>query len=69
MAIKDFLKFFGSFVICKVNPIYTHTSLEMVFRNHKSNYVKMKVSENGKYIISLYQNNQRSMKAKNYTNY
>jgi hypothetical protein len=55
MSMKDFLNYFGSFVICKVNPTYTHTSLQMNFKNHKSNYVKMKVSESGRYLLSLYQ--------------
>jgi hypothetical protein len=64
MTLTDFLKYFGSFVICQVNPIYTHSSLRMTFKNHKSNYTKIKVSETGKYLISLYQDNERSMKLK-----
>ncbi len=44
MCMQDFLKYFGSFVICMVNPINTHTSLKIPFNKHKSNYVTMKVS-------------------------
>jgi len=55
MNMQDFLKFFGSFVICKVNPINIHTSLKLSFNKHKSNYVRMKVAETGRYIVSLYQ--------------
>lgn len=64
MTLTDFLKYFGSFVICQVKPLDTHSSLRMSFKNHKSNYTKIKVSESGKYLISLYQDNERSMKLK-----
>ncbi len=68
MSMQDFLKYFGSFVICKVNPMNLHTSLKLSFEKHKSNYVRMKVSESGRYILSLYQENEREMKAK-YSNF
>lgn len=42
MDIKDFLKYFGSFVIGKMNPTFTNSSLKMTFHNHKSNYVRIR---------------------------
>lgn len=43
MDIRDFLQYFGSFVIGKMNPTYSNSSLKVKFKNHKSNYVRMRV--------------------------
>jgi hypothetical protein len=68
MSIKDFLMYFGTFNICKVNPYYVHTSFQSIFEQRKSSYIKMNVTEQGEYQLSLYQENDRKMKQvyKNY---
>jgi hypothetical protein len=44
MDLSDFLKYFGSFVICKINSTNIHTSRKFTFRKHKSTYINVKVT-------------------------
>ena len=61
MCWKDFKKFFGEIIICKLNASFLHDSIRFKTNRHKSGYFSMKVSTAGQYIVSIYQENKRKM--------
>ena len=50
-----FVKYFSSFVFCHLDPTFVHTSFKMKPKSHKSEYIRMFISEEGKYDIGIYQ--------------
>jgi hypothetical protein len=57
---------FGTFVICKIDPTFLQTSIRLKNRKHKSNYLKIIVSEEGTYNFSVYQQSKRKIADKKY---
>jgi len=52
---RDFCRYFGEVVICKINPTYVHESIRVKTNKRKSAYIKMHVKSAGHYIVSIYQ--------------
>ena len=59
MAWRDFIKYYGSVFICKVNPTFVHSTMRMINHHHKSNYVEMTVTTPGKYSLFICQEFKR----------
>lgn len=62
IAWPDFMTYFNSFVICRLDPTYIHTSATLKSIPHKSNYLRMTIAEDGNYNLSVYQVSKRKCK-------
>jgi hypothetical protein len=55
MSWKDFGIYFGEIVVCKLNPTFLHSCIQVKTDRRKSAYVLLRIKTAGQYIISLYQ--------------
>lgn len=68
MSIDNFLKYFDSMVICKVNTQYYHNSIRFKSNRHKSAYFSLFIRKAGKYTITIYQPMERRFRKQNLMN-
>lgn len=56
MGWDNFLKYFSSFVICRIDPTFLHSSLRLKnIQPLKPVYLRLVVNEEGTYNLSIYQ--------------
>jgi hypothetical protein len=62
MAYKDFLKFFMDAQICKYHDEYIYSSLKITATHKNATYLRIKVSQDGRYFITINQSAKRHHK-------